>query len=93
MSWSKRLERPVVPENGKPIVTLSDARAYALKLPRERQLDPHVQAGVEAIMMAANGTAPIHLAQAGVAHIVHGPKKPLGRAKPDRPWMKRKSAT
>ena len=91
MSWSKRLERPVVPPDGKPIVTLSDARAYVLKLPKDRQNDPIVQAGVEAIMMAAENRGPMLLAQSGVAHIVHGPVKLLNRGKPDRPWMKRKA--
>lgn len=91
MSWSKRLERPVVPPKGKPIVTLADARKYALALPKSRQMDPHVQAGVEAIMLAAEGRAPMFLAQSAVAHIVHGPVKLLNRGKPDRPWLKRKS--
>lgn len=90
MSWSKRLERPVVTPEGKKIVTLSDARAYALALPKARQMDPHVQAGVEALLMAAEGKGPMLLAQSGVAHIVHGPVKPLNRDKPDRPWLKRK---
>jgi hypothetical protein len=91
MTWSSKLIRPIVPPNGKPIVTLSDARAYILKLPEERQNDPLVQAGTEAILMAANGTGPMLSAQSGVAHLVHGPVKLLNREKRDRPWMKRKS--
>lgn len=93
MSWSSKLERPVVPPKGKPIVTLADARAYALALPKHRQMDPYVQAGIEAIIMVADGKAPMHLAQSGVAHIVHGPVQLLNRGKPDRPWLKRKSRT
>ena len=92
MSWSDRLVRPVVPPNGKPIVTLSDARDYILALPKSRQSDPIVQEGVRALMMVAKGNAPDLLAQSAVAHIVHGPIQPLNRGKPDRPWMKRKRA-
>lgn len=93
MSWNAKLVRPIVPPKGKPIVTLSDARAYILGLPEERQNDPLVQAGTEAILMAANGTGPLLSAQAGMAHIVHGPVNLLNRGKPDRPWMRRKAAT
>lgn len=81
MSWETRLIRPVVPAKGKPIITLSDARAYVLK---------HVVAGVKVMMLAVDGQVPDLVAQSAVAHIVHGPPKSLGRGKPDRPWMKRK---
>lgn len=90
MSWSKRLYQPVVTPEGKKIVTLSDARAYVLALPKARQMAPEVQAGVEALLMVAEGKGPMLLAQSGVAHIVHGRVKPLNRGKPDRPWMKRR---
>lgn len=90
MTWSKRLDRPVVTPEGKEIVTLSDARDYAVALPKSRHMDPHVQAGVEVIIMAAEDRGPIHTAQSGVAHIVHGPKQPLNLGKPDQPWLKQK---
>lgn len=83
--------RPIVPPKGKPIVTLADARAYALALPKARKSDPHVLAGVEAILMVAEGKACEFVAQSAVAHIVHGPVQPLNRPKRERPWMKRKS--
>ncbi len=90
MSWETRLLQPVVPPNGKAIITLSDARAYVLTLPKAQQENPHVLAGVAAIMLAADGRVPDLIAPSAVAHIVHGPPKTLGRAQPDRPWMKRK---
>lgn len=89
MSWSKRLERLVVPPDGKIIVTLADAQDYVLTLPKDRQNDPVVLAGVEAILMAAESRAPILLAQSGVAHIVHGPANNWG--KHVRPGQKRKA--
>ncbi len=91
MSWDMRLIRPVVPPKGKPLETLSDARAYVLTLSRAEQAKPHIVAGVKALMLAANKQVCEFVAQVAVAHIVHGPPKTLGRTKPDRPWMKRKS--
>ena len=91
LSWKTRLLQPVVPAKGKVIVTLSDARDYVLTLPKSQQEDPHVLAGVKAIMLAADGQVPDIVAQSAVAHIVHGPPKALGREKPGRPWMKRKA--
>lgn len=35
------------------IVTLSDARAYALGLPKSQQDAPHVQAGIAVLLLAA----------------------------------------
>lgn len=90
MSWSMRLIRPVVPPKGKPIATLSDARGYAISLPKSQQEAPHVQAGIAVLLRAANGEVCEFVAQVAVAHIVNGPPKLLGRGKPDRPWMKRK---
>lgn len=90
MSWSKRLIRPVLPPKGKPLVTLSDARAYALALPKSQQEASHVQAGVAALLMAANGEVDDIVAQSAVAHIVHGPPKITPLGKRERPWMKRK---
>ena len=85
-----RLIRPIVPPKGKPIVTLADAGAYALALPKAQQNDPHVQAGVEALLKAANGEVDEFVAQSAVAHIVHGPVKPEPRGKRERP-LKRKT--
>ena len=91
MSWSKRLVRPVPTPEGKPIVTLDDAPArYVLALPKDRQNDPHVLAGVAAIMLAANGEVCELVAQSAVAHIVHGPLVPTPLGKRERPWMKSK---
>lgn len=90
MSWSKRLIRPVVPPKGKPLVTLSDARDYALALPKSHQEAPHVQAGVAAILKAAQGEVDELVAQSAVAHIVHGPPKITPLGKRERPWMKRR---
>lgn len=91
MSWSNRLIRPVVPPKGKPLVTLSDARDYALALPKSQHHAPHVQAGIAVLLRAASGEADELMAQSAVAHIVHGPPKITPLGKRERPWMKRKT--
>lgn len=91
MPWSNRLLRPVIAPDRQKIVTLSDARAYALALPKDQQDAPHVQAGISVLLLAAEGKVDEFTTQSAVAHIVHGPPKPLARGKPDRPWMKRKA--
>ncbi len=78
----------MAPANGEVIVTLLDARAYTL--PKAKQEDPHVLAGVAATMLAADGQVPDLVARSAVSHTVHGLPKSLDRGKPDRPWMKRK---
>lgn len=90
MSWNARLIRPVIPPVGDPIVTLADARAYALSLPESEQEAAHVQAGVAVLLRAANGEVCEFVAQSAVAHIVHGPPKITPLGKRERPWMKRK---
>lgn len=90
MSWSLRLIQPVVPKGGKPIVTLSDARAYILNLPEADLQLSHVQDGGRVLVLAAERRVCMFVAQSAVAHIVHGPPKHLNRGKRDRPWMKRK---
>lgn len=93
MSWDMRLIRPITPRKGKPIATMSDARAYVLTLSKTEQAKPHVVASVKALMLAADKQVCEFVAQVAVAHIVNGPPKPLGRSKPDRPWMKRRPRT
>lgn len=78
---------PVRPAKGQGIVTLSDARAYVLTLPKDKQEDRHVLAGVQAL--AADGQVPDLVAQFAVAHIVHWPPKVTPYGKRERPWMKR----
>ncbi|WP_167540041.1 hypothetical protein [Afipia broomeae] len=83
--------RPITPRKGKPIKTLSDARAYVLTLSKAEQEKPHVVAGVKALMLAADKQVCEFVAQVAVAHIVNGPPKTLGGSKPDRPSMKWRS--
>lgn len=91
MSWSVRLVKPIIPAKGGPIVTLSDARDYILKLPRAEQQTPIVQATAEAILMAAEGRGPVFTAQAGVSQMVHGPVQMVSTGKKTH-WGRTKRA-
>ena len=89
MRWDARLIRPIQVEEGDLIVTLSDAREYLLKLPKNRHDDPIVQATVEALLMAAEGRGPIFTAQAGVARVVAG--RSSHQYDPDKPRLPAKT--
>ncbi len=67
MSWDRHLIRPVKTPKGKLLVTLSDARTYALALPKSQQDMPHVKAGIGALLHAANGEVCEFVAQVAVA--------------------------
>jgi len=72
MRWSVAFDKEIVPPDGRPIRTLADARDYLLKLPKSRQSDENVQAAIEALLMAADGTGPTLHATAGIGRVVHG---------------------
>lgn len=72
MGWSTPLDRTFVPEKGKPIKTLADARDYLLKLPKSRHKEGIVQTAVEAVLMAAEGRGPVLHATAGIGLVLNG---------------------
>jgi len=53
MPWSRRFDEPIQPPKGKKLVTLKDAAAYILALPKSKQQSPEWQAAGEAVIMAA----------------------------------------
>src|SRR5882757_3422839 len=58
MSWSRRFDEPIQPPKGKKLVTLKDAAAYIMKLPKSKQQSPEWQAAGEAVIMAAEDRGP-----------------------------------
>jgi hypothetical protein len=65
MPWSRRFDEPI-PTKGKPIVTLKEAAAFILKLPKAEQSKPHWQAAAEAVIMAAEDRGPLMHADIGM---------------------------
>ena len=55
MPWSE----PIQPPKGKKLVTLKDAAAYILALPKSKQQSPEWQAAGEAVIMAAEDRGPL----------------------------------
>jgi len=60
MSWSRRFDEPIQPPKGKKLVTLEDAAAYILALPKSKQQSPEWQAAGEAVMPLGCETLPTH---------------------------------
>jgi hypothetical protein len=81
--WSRRFVDPI-PTRGKAIVTLKDAAAFILKLPKAEQSKPHWQAAAEAVIMAAEDRGPL-------THADIGMKRALNAGKPIEFDPKRKS--
>ena len=59
MSWSQPFDRPIQPPKGKKLVTLKDAAAYIMALPKSEQQAPEWQAATEALLMAAEDRRPL----------------------------------
>jgi hypothetical protein len=79
--WSRPFDEPIQPPKGKAIVTLKDAAAYILKLPKAKQRSPEWQAAGEAVIMAAEDRGPLMHAHVGMMLALHG-AKPIPRIQP-----------
>jgi hypothetical protein len=66
MPWSRPFDEPIQPPKGKKLVTLKDAAAYIMKLPKTQQQSPEWQAATEALLMAAEDRGPLMH-----AHMIH----------------------
>ena len=66
MAWSRPFDHPIVLPKGKTLVTLKDAAAYIMALPKSEQQAPEWQAATEALLMAAEGRGPLLHARIGM---------------------------
>ena len=66
MPWSRPFDEPIQPPKGKKLVTLKDAAAYILALPKSKQQSPEWQAAGEAVIMAAEDRGPLMHAHVGM---------------------------
>ncbi len=76
MSWCRAFDEPIPPPRGKKLVTLKDAAAYILALPKSKQESPEWQAAGEAVMMAAEDRGPLMHAHVGMMLALHGARSP-----------------
>ena len=64
-------------------MTLKDAAAYILKLPKSAQESPEWQAAGEAVIMAAEDRGPLMHAHVGMMLALHG-AMPIPEARPSK---------
>jgi hypothetical protein len=60
--------------NRRKLVTLKDAAAYIMALPKSKQQCPEWQAAIEAVIMAAEDRGPLMHAHVGMVLALHGVK-------------------
>jgi len=91
MSWSRAFDDPIQPAKGKKLVTLKDAAAYIMKLPKWKQESPEWQAAAEALLMAAEHRGPLMHAHLGMMLALHGAKPiPEYDSSKEKHWGRRK---
>jgi hypothetical protein len=81
--WSAPFDDPIQPPKGKPLVTLKDAAAYIMKLPKSVSAAEHWQIAMEQLIDAAEGRNFIMHARIGMIRALnHG--KPASALTPRR---------
>jgi len=91
VDWSRPFDEPIQPPKGKKLVTLKDAAAYIMKLPKSKQQSPEWQAAGEAVIMAAEDRGPLMHAHVGMMLALHGAKPiPEYDSSKERHWGRRK---
>jgi hypothetical protein len=74
VDWSRPFDDPIQLPKGTKLVTLKDAAAYILALPKSKQQRPEWQAAGEAVIMAAEDRGPLMHAHIGMMLALHGAK-------------------
>src|SRR5260370_20306246 len=64
--WSRKFDDPIVLPDGRKLVTLRDAAAYATKLPKKEADSAEWQAAIESLMLVAELRGPTMFARIGV---------------------------
>ena len=64
--WQRPFDDPIPLSGGRQLVTLEDAAAYIMKLPKVKQDLPEWQTATEALIMAAEDRGPLMHARIGV---------------------------
>jgi hypothetical protein len=90
MSWSRAFEDPIPLPRGRQLVTLEDAAAYIMKLPRADQDLPEWQAATEAPLMAAENRGPLMHARIGVLRALNRNVERTLTDRKEMHWGKRK---
>jgi hypothetical protein len=91
MPWSTPFEDPIYQPKGRQLVTLQDAAAFIMKLPKAEQQLEEWQAATEALIMAAEGRGPLMHARVGVLRALNrNVERVFNPDRKDAQWGKRK---
>ena len=91
MPWSCAFEDPIPLPRSRQLVTLKDAAAYVMKLPKGEQHLPEWQAATEALLMAAEDRGPLMHARIGMLRALNrNVERVLDQSRKDMHWGRRK---
>jgi hypothetical protein len=91
MSWDLRFPEPISVPKGRVLITLRDAGAYIIKLPRSKQDDPVWNNAIHALIQAADNSGPIEFARLGMMQALYPKGDPVyDRSRKDPHWGRRK---
>ena len=91
--WSREFDEPIPRPNGKSLVTLSDARAYILKLKKADQESEPWQTAVRALLLVAESGGMTLLARIGVLQALNrNVERVFKTGEKKTHWAKRKLA-
>jgi hypothetical protein len=77
LSWKRRFDDPIPAPKGKPLLTLEDAAAYIIALPKREAAADHWQVAMEQLIDAAEGRNFIMHARIGMLRTLnHGKPDP-----------------
>ena len=63
--WGRPFEDPILPPDGRKLITLKHAADYIMKLPKAEQKHEKWQTAVEVLIIAAEGRGPLMHARIG----------------------------
>ncbi|SHH20014.1 hypothetical protein [Bradyrhizobium erythrophlei] len=91
MPWSRAFEDPIALPKGRQLLTLDEAAAYIMKLPKAEQNLPEWQAATEALIMAAEDRGPLLHARVGMLRALNRHvEREFNPDRKDTHWGKRK---
>jgi hypothetical protein len=88
--WKRPFEDPIPLPRGRQLVTLKDAAAYIMKLPKAEQHLEEWQAATEALLMAAEDRGPLMHARIGVLRALNRNVERTFTERKETNWGRRK---
>jgi hypothetical protein len=93
VDWCRAFEDPIELPDGRKMLTLKDAGAYIMKLPKVEQHLEEWQAATEALLMAAEDRGPLMHARIGMLRALNrNVERVFNPDRKDPQWGKRKLA-